>query len=766
MKSYRQYIVVSLLPFIAMLQSGCGGRESPERVVTTSAVKMGATVKKTESDLDPGAPVHLGFSMLLKDKDGLEQYILDMYNPDSPNYRKSLTSEDVLDRFGPTEAQIKKLTTYLNKHGFKNINVHSNRLMVEADTTVKLAQSSFSTTLKKYTLPDGRTAQANNRPATLPSDISDVVSGFFGLDTVTRFQAHHVTATPTMTATSPTYPGGSVVSHNLRDYRHIYNVGNTAAAMNMTVGIITWGDPTPSIADLRKYEQYHGLAATPTSIIISGATPSTDTRDTAEWSLDSQAIVAMSSGLKKLKFYTASSANIFHVFQAINKILSDPDKPQVINMSFGICDPSLGDLFDSSYFAVAVALGQTFVASSGDYGSSCPSFDANGNAVLLPNTTSYPASSRFVVNVGGTTLGTMGEGYYVGETAWSGSGGGISKYVPIPFWQTTVASLTGKRYRSGPDVAFVADPDSGAAKIFVNGAMNPYPMGGTSLAAPLFTATWARLLQSCGTNLGFAAPTLYAYANRNPNMFRDITRGSNGAYSAYIGWDSVTGWGSIDIDAMRTALCPGAAYIAATQALYVAYLGRPAEPAGLAYWSNRMKNFNTPISVGAFYNAYGSNLGVTGLVDALANSPESLAFYTTSHIPNFVTQVYKTLFNRSPDPAGLNYWVSRINSGNLSKRLAPLAILQAAFSNATLDSNVAGNKISVARNFTATLTNTQSAYYAGAAAGTSARKLLQNVHADGSNVDGAPYYSQASYVSSYQPSINAAIAAIVAGRPY
>ncbi|MFP3571220.1 peptidase S8/S53 subtilisin kexin sedolisin, partial [Paraburkholderia sp. SIMBA_030] len=64
--------------------------------------------------------------------------------------------------------------------------------------------------------------------------------------------------------------------------------------------------------------------------------------------------------------------------------------------------------------------GVTFVASSGDSGTG----------------TEYPASSPYVVAVGGTTLSTDTSGNYIGEAAWSGSGGGVSTIEAEPAGQT------------------------------------------------------------------------------------------------------------------------------------------------------------------------------------------------------------------------------------------------------------------------------------------------------------------------------------------
>ena len=160
---------------------------------------------------------------------------------------------------------------------------------------------------------------------------------------------------------------------------------------------------------------------------------------------------------------------------------------------------------------------------------------------------------------GGPTLYTNGNGSYAGETAWDSSGGGISGIEPIPSWQSNVPALKGRAFRGMPDIAFDADPNSGEA-VVVGGQL--VTMGGTSLSAPLFAATWARMLSGpCATNLGFAAPTLYSVQATTPSILRDITFGSNGAYSAGSGWDFVTGWGTPNVSAMYSAICGSTAAI-------------------------------------------------------------------------------------------------------------------------------------------------------------------------------------------------------------
>ena len=76
------------------------------------------------------------------------------------------------------------------------------------------------------------------------------------------------------------------------------------------------------------------------------------------------------------------------------------------------------------------------------------------------NPGSYPAFNPWVLAVGGTTLQLSSTNTVVSETAWSGSGGGLSVYEPRPAWQATVNPQT---KRSIPDVTYGGDPSTGFA---------------------------------------------------------------------------------------------------------------------------------------------------------------------------------------------------------------------------------------------------------------------------------------------------------------
>ena len=202
--------------------------------------------------------------------------------------------------------------------------------------------------------------------------------------------------------------------------------------------------------------------------------------------------------------------------------------PSIISISWGAPEIYFDTVTLNSINAtlqVAASRGITITAATGDRGSS------NGTPYT---TTDFPSSSPHVVACGGTTLNCP-NGVYDGSTVeigWPGSGGGFSRVFAKPAYQS---SLPGTK-RSTPDIALVADPNTGVQFVF-NGRPGEV-VGGTSIVSPAI-AGFAAIL-----NLKQAlTPLLYTYP---ASTFYDILMGSNGAYVAKVGYDNCTGLGSIN----------------------------------------------------------------------------------------------------------------------------------------------------------------------------------------------------------------------------
>src|SRR5262249_31949652 len=127
----------------------------------------------------------------------------------------------------------------------------------------------------------------------------------------------------------------------------------------------------------------------------------------------------------------------------------------------------------------------------------------------------FPASSPFVLGVGGTKLVAAGATPAIAsEVVWNESlkregagGGGVSSTFTKPSYQdgTNIPPSANPPHQIGrgvPDVSAVADPETGVVCMHIDGKKLD-PIGGTSAAAPLWAALIARLNQALNARCGF-----------------------------------------------------------------------------------------------------------------------------------------------------------------------------------------------------------------------------------------------------------------------
>jgi len=153
-------------------------------------------------------------------------------------------------------------------------------------------------------------------------------------------------------------------------------------------------------------------------------------------------------------------------------------------------------------------------------------------------------------------------------------------------------------------------------------------------------------------------------------------------------------------------------YDTAIQQLYVAYFNRPADAGGIAHWANFMTNGGTAAQISA----------------AFAQSMEYQTAYNQTTNAGVVTQIYQNLFGRSPEAAGLAFWVKALNDKSITVDNMVTTIASAA---QTTDKVAFDSKVKVATSFTNALdTDAEKAGYSGDLANAEAKKLLSNIKTD------------------------------------
>jgi len=348
-------------------------------------------------------------------------------------------------------------------------------------------------------------------------------------------------------------PGGTFLGS---DMRAAYNMGSNTGA-GQTVGLAEFSGYTASDISLY-FSNIHQTNNVPiNNIVVDGgsATNWTNANDEGETCLDIEQAVSVAPGLSQLLVYIGPTSFGTGVDGYIfSRMATDNLAKQLSNSWWWSPDDPATD---DPYFEEMATQGQTFISLAGDYGAY-----TGDNADDM----GYPAEETYVTVVGGTALTTSSAGGpWQSEVAWNnsgeGSGGGPADdgttYFGIPNWQTPVINSSNggsTTLRNSPDVAMQAD--------FVNyicyeGGSCATNWGGTSFAAPRWAAFMALVNQQVVANgqtagLGFINPTLYSIGQSSSynSDFHDITSGNNDtsgqshSYSAVVGYDLVTGWGS------------------------------------------------------------------------------------------------------------------------------------------------------------------------------------------------------------------------------
>ena len=246
--------------------------------------------------------------------------------------------------------------------------------------------------------------------------------------------------------------------------------------------------------------------------------PATNVGWNQEAALDIEWSHAMAPNAK-IYLVEANSNSFNDLSAAINKASGLPGV-RAVSMSFGANEFSGASMYESVFTRPNVV----YFASTGDIGGQ----------------RSWPALSPNVVAVGGTSLN--GSGATWTETAWSGSGGGLSSYFARPSYQSEVQSIVGTK-RGGPDISAVADPYTGCAVYAPTSATNSQWMvfGGTSLSCPIIAGMYN---QSGVVSASSAAELTRIYSKLGSSSFRDVVSGTAGANSSKVGYDLTTGVGT------------------------------------------------------------------------------------------------------------------------------------------------------------------------------------------------------------------------------
>src|SRR5712692_2518413 len=512
------------------------------------------------------------------------------YDPSSSLYHQFLSPSQYSDMFAPSASDYGSAVSYFQTYGLTTHTTQS-RLYINLEGTVAQFSAALGTSLQLFTL-NGITFYENTRPLYLPQSIAQYTTSVVGMENYTFYTPHFVlqqiSPNTSIPPGQPPYQPAFVQS--AYNETGLLNSGSAGAGQTIVLIDAGYGDKAIQ-ADVSEFSLTYGLP----NPIVSIQTPNSSQTiqdvelDTVNGVLSNFPLTGALIGLPPGSGWdveTALDVEWAHALapaaNLVNMISFDPGvgldqaiadavvnhSGNIISQSFGEWEgfanvtydggpPNQGDAqFVDPFYQMAAATGITVLASSGDDGSTAQSGAPSPSV-------NWPASDPLVTAVGGTSLRLDTTGVRLGETAWSGSGGGYSTSYARPGFQAGVGlQVTGPNAngRGVPDIAADADPNTGVVIVWygVNLGLATLSIGGTSLASPLWAGIIATLDSFNGANYGFFSPTAYSIFNsaRYTGEFYDITQGSNGVYAAGRAWDAVTGIGSPNVGCIASS-CVG-----------------------------------------------------------------------------------------------------------------------------------------------------------------------------------------------------------------
>ena len=541
-----------------------GSARAGEATATLEGNHPDEAAEIAETQAAPSRTLTMHLTMALRNRADLDRTIAEQQDPASAEYHRWLTPDEFNTRFGPSEADIAKVSRWLKRKGFTVQSADADSRRVTFTGTVASAEKAFG--VKIAAMADGGLF-ANTGDPVVPTDLAPMIESIRGLDNLLH-------SAPALRGTTQSAPDGT--SSNARingltafgpdDLETFYDQLETPDGSGIDcIALIEDSDFDRNGAD--QFNSTFNLPAFTGSnlqvIIPDGTNPGINA-DGTETMVDVNYSHAMAPGAHIRVYIGNPNTSTSPIPDAIRQAVKD-NVCGAISISFSFCGASKRFYRnEDSLFAEAASKGVAVFVASGDIGAAVLKVDKKKQICVAGTTRGVNelAASPHATAIGGTqftpNLDSNGNDLSsVPETAWNdgagATGGGQSKIFKKPSFQAGL--IKGDKKRDIPDVSFAASPFS-PGFFFGDPNTETSPIGGTSIGAPSWAGISELISEQSGMrrigNLNVRLYQLGAMAAPGTTGIRDVTAGDNSfngapGFPAVTGFDKATGWGTVDI---------------------------------------------------------------------------------------------------------------------------------------------------------------------------------------------------------------------------
>ena len=385
----------------------------------------------------------------------LAQLMREQQDPNSANYHKWLTAEELGRNFGPAREDIDTVVQWLGSHGFQVNRVFENGLTIDVSGTAGQIREAFHTEIHYYNVK-GEPHFANSSDPKIPAAFADVMAGFASL--------HNFMPKPLVRKARPNFsfpctgcPDGFSGQEQYDvappDLATIYNIAplykqaKPITGKGQTVVVLEPTDIKPAdVATFRAAFGLSGYAGTFAQIHPgTGCTDPGKNGGEGEAALDAEWAGAAAPDAAVELASCASTTN-FGAFIAAQNLLNKKNPPPIMSLSYGGCEADQGPAGNAQINAMwqqAASEGVSVFVSAGDGGpAGCDSFDSSSYAIAGIAANGL-GSTPYNVATGGTDFLDFAEGTI--STYWSNTNSATGKsaksYIPETPWNDSCASI-------------------------------------------------------------------------------------------------------------------------------------------------------------------------------------------------------------------------------------------------------------------------------------------------------------------------------------
>ena len=334
----------------------------------------------------------------------LEEYIDELTAPNSANSHQWLTATQLGETYGVSDADIEKITKWLESYGIRVNLVYPNHLLIDISGTAGQLRRAFHVEIHHFDV-NGERHFANLNDPQIPEALAPVIAGIVSM--------HDFKPRPMYRPrTNYTFSSGSGNTYAVvpADLATIYNLNplfsEGISGQGQTIVVIEDSN-VYSTADWTTFRSTFGLSPY-TLGTFTQVHPGSNCTDPGVNADDGEAILdaeysSAAAPNATIELASCMDTTTFGGLIALQNLINDSSPPAIVSVSYGECEAVNGATANAAYNAAyqqAAAEGVSVFVSAGDEGpASC---DANASEATHGIGVSGFASTPYNVAVGGT----------------------------------------------------------------------------------------------------------------------------------------------------------------------------------------------------------------------------------------------------------------------------------------------------------------------------------------------------------------------------